>query len=188
MIYVKYALMVPVMLLLMAAAYPLAFILPLFVSDRAGFLDNATKYGIGKRLPVWLAWFQTPDNDLTGDEGWRTEHWQWRYKLPNWLAEYVGMVGWLWRNPAYGFGAVTMTGNPIVAAYDGDDQVNDSPLHEGSIKVYSQGLFQYAWVKKITATKCLYFNFGWNIKGLIHGREYRHIAAFAFSPRLSKFN
>lgn len=53
-------------------------------------------------LPRWLWWFQTPDNSLDGDGGWKHEHWQWRYKLPGQIATYIGRVGWLWRNPAYG--------------------------------------------------------------------------------------
>lgn len=165
--------MVPVMLLLTAIAFPLALVLPFF--SRGGW------------LPSWLSWFQTPDNSLYGDDGWKTEHWIWRYKLPSWLATYVGMVGWLWRNPAYGFGCVTMYGDPIVATFLGNENVNDSPLSEGSISVYSQNLFQYVWCKKITSTKCLYFVFGWNIKGLIHGVEVKHLATFAFSPRISTF-
>lgn len=99
-------------LAMLVIAYCLAPVLPLFV--------------IGKPvLPRWLSWFETPDNPLDGDNGWRYEHWQWRYKLPSWLAIYIGRVGWLWRNPAYGFDIqvlgypstlqtrVTVTGNEM---------------------------------------------------------------------------
>ena len=171
--YLKWALMVPVMLLLTAIAFPLALVLPFF--SKNGW------------LPSWLSWFQTPDNSLYGDDGWKTEHWMWRYKLPVALATYVGMVGWLWRNPAYGFGCVYMTGDPIVATFLGNEKVNDSPLSEGLITVYSQDLFQFVLCKKISATKCLYFVFGWNIKGLINSHETKHIATYAFSPRISTF-
>lgn len=173
MMYFKWALMVPVMLLLTAVAFPLAIVLPFFSRD--GW------------LPSWLAWFQTPDNSLYGDDGWKTEHWTWRYNLPSFLATYVGMVGWLWRNPAYGFGCVTMAGEPITATYTGNKHVNDSPLSEGYIFVKSQDLFQLTWCKKITDTKCLYFVFGWNIKGLIGSNQKTHIATYAFSPRVSTF-
>ena len=173
MMYLKWALMVPVSLFLTVISFPLALILPLYSKD--GWLPN------------WLFWFQTPDNPLYGDEGWKTEHWQWRHKLPSLLAAYIGMVGWLWRNPAYGFGAVYMSGDPIVATYIGNDNVNDDPLSEGSITVYSQNLFQFVWCKKISSTKCLYFVFGWNIKGLINANQTKHIATYAFSPRISTF-
>jgi len=173
MMYLKWALMVPVSLLLTVISFPLALILPLFAKN--GWLPN------------WLLWFQTPDNSLYGDEGWKTEHWQWRYKLPKPLADYVGMVGWLWRNPAYGYGCVSMTGYPITATFTGNEKVNDSPLSEGYIIVHSQDLFQFVWCKKITAAKCLYFVFGWNIKGLINSDQRTHLATYAFSPRISIF-
>jgi hypothetical protein len=171
--YLKWALMVPISLFLTVISFPLALILPFFAKD--GW------------LPKWLNWFQTPDNSLYGDDGWKTEHWMWRYKLPTFLATYVGIVGWLWRNPAYGFGCVYMTGIPIVATFLGNEKVNDSPLFEGRIIVYSQNLFQFVWCKKITSTKCLYFVFGWNIKGLINDHATKHIATYAFSPRVSTF-
>lgn len=173
MIYLKWALMVPVSVLVTIVGFIIAPVLPLFAKN--GW------------LPKLLSWFQTPDNSLYGDDGWKYEHWQWRYKLPTWLATYVGMVGWLWRNPAYGYGCVHMVGDPIIATFTGNEQVNDDPLSEGSILVHSQNLFQFVWCKRITSTKCLYFVFGWNIKGLIHGVEYKHIATFAFSPRISTF-
>lgn len=185
--YLKWLCLLPVMLVVTAATFPLAFILPFFATMQDGLINNGTDFGLGPRLPKWLNLFQTPDNSLEGDEGWRTEHWQWRFKLPTALAIYVGRIGWLWRNPGYGVGRVVMTGGPITATYTGNKDVNDSPLSEGYIFVKSQDLFQFTWCKKITATKCLYFVFGWNIKGLIGGNEKKHIATYAFSPRISTF-
>ena len=97
--YLKWLVMVPVMLLVSALTFPLAFVLPFFTQYREGRLDNNTKKGMGWYLISWLSWFQTPDNSLYGDDGWKYEHWQWRYKLPTWLATYVGEFGWLLRNP-----------------------------------------------------------------------------------------
>lgn len=173
MIYLKYILMVPLSLLLTIVAFPLALFLPLFAQD--GW------------LPKWLFWFQTPDNSLDGDDGWKTEHWQWRYRLPSSLATYIGRVGWLLRNPAYGYGCVRITGNPIQATYTGNKSVNDSPGVEGTCTVHAGGLFQFVWVKRITSAKCIYCNFGWNIKGTIDGNETEHLSTFAFSPRISTF-
>lgn len=87
---VRWVALLPLSIIMLILAYLLAPILPL-VASRQGW------------LPAWLNWFQTPDNSLDGDAGWKYEHWQRRYRLPGWLAEYVGRVGWLWRNPAYGF-------------------------------------------------------------------------------------
>lgn len=187
MIYLKWLVMVPVMLLVSALTFPLAFILPFFAQYREGRLNNGNDYGWGWYLPNWLSWFQTPDNSLDGDNGWKTEHWQWRYKLPAPLCSYVGRVGWLWRNPGYGFGVVYMSGDPIVAGFSGNEHVNDDPGVEGYCLVSSQGLFQFVWVKKIGTDRSIYCNFGWNIKGLVGSDQKTHIATYAFSPRLSKF-
>lgn len=187
--YVRWALMMPVMLALTVLTFPLAFVLPLFATERQGVTDNSTSWGWGYWLPSWLSWFQTPDNGLDGDYGWKTEHWQWRFKLPKGLCQYVGMVGWLWRNPAYGFGVERV---PVPQAailtglVSGNPDVNDSPLVEGSFYVEMAGLWQYVYVKRITATHCIYLNLGWNIKGALEGPQRVHIASFAFSPRIAK--
>jgi len=125
MIYIKWLLLLPVMLVVTAITFPLAFILPFFAEQKEGLLDNGTKTGIGSRLPNWLNWFQTPDNSLEGDDGWRCEHWQWRFKLPKPLSNYVGQVGWLWRNPGYGVGRIILNA-PFDVSFTGNKDVNDS--------------------------------------------------------------
>lgn len=185
MIYLKWIVMLPVSLLVTVLAFPLAPLIVPFVQYREGLLDNATKTGMGWYLIPLFNWFQTPDNSIDGDEGWRVEHWQWRYKFPPKIATYIGRVGWLWRNPGQGFGCVTLTGNPIVATYTGDLNVNDSPLHEGTCTVHCQGLFQWVWVKRISAKKCIYCNFGWNVKGCVNAADTFHLATYTFSPRIS---
>ncbi|TAM16080.1 MAG: hypothetical protein EPN65_15235 [Pandoraea sp.] len=91
MMYVRWFVLAIVDLLVTCIAiFPLSLFLPFAAIGRP-------------TLPAWLSWFQTPDNPLDGDEGWRTQHWQWRYRLPAPLATYIGRVGWLVRNPAYGF-------------------------------------------------------------------------------------
>jgi len=186
MIYLKWLLMVPAMLVISALTFPLAFVLPLFAEMREGPLDNGTKWGKGWYLPSWLNVFQTPDNSLDGDEGWRTEHWQWRFKLPVKICTYVGRLGWLWRNPGYGFSVVRFdSAAPVVATYEGNPAVNDSPGVEGWCLVHAGGLFQLVWVKRISDSKCIYANLGWNIKGLINDPRNRYTATFAFSPRIS---
>lgn len=178
----KWILMVPVMLALTVLAFPLAFVLPLFASKGEGWLDNCTRYGYGVFLPKWLDWFQTPDNDLDGDNGWKTEHWQWRFKLPAVLANYVGRLGWIWRNPAYGYG-IEIISAPAEGKAEGNLNIGDRPLQEGSCYVDIEDLWQYVLVKKLTSSKALYMNLGWNIKGALSGDRREHIATFAFSPR-----
>lgn len=186
MIYLKWLRTVPVMLVVTALTFPLAFVLPFFAEEREGWNDNGAYKDWGWYLPKWLNWFQTPDNSLDGDEGWRVEHWQWRFKLPVVLATYAGRVGWLWRNPGYGFGVVYLQSfeHNIERTYTGNPQVNDSPGVEGYCFVRARNLFQLVWAKRISANKCIYCNFGWNIKGLLDGKT-EHTATFAFSPRIS---
>lgn len=187
MIYAKWLLMVPVMLLVSALTFPLAFVLPFFVEYREGWHGNAGIFGYGWYLKPWLNWFQTPDNSIDGDYGWQHEHWQWRFKLPAPISTYVGRVGWLWRNPGYGFGVVYLVDfeHHLEATYAGNHQVNDSPGVEGYCLVHARELFQLVWVKRISTNKCVYCNFGWGIKGLLDGDKHQQIATFQFSPRIS---
>lgn len=186
MTFLKWLAQVPVMLLVSLATYILAPVLPLFAVERIGSLDNNTRYGRGAFLPGWLSWFQTPDNSLDGDEGWRTEHWQWRFRLPVWLAVYVGRIGWLWRNPGYGFGLIQITAiDSTRFVCSGDPGVSDSPLREGRFSISTPAYWQFRYVKRLTASRCLYLNLGWNITGaLLSGKA--QTCTFAFSPRLAK--
>lgn len=89
----------PINLISVLAAYVLSPVIVLFCNS-SGW------------LPAWLWWFQTPDNSMDGDQGWQTEHFQSRFKLPAALAVYVGRVGWCIRNPAYGFALSVLAANP----------------------------------------------------------------------------
>lgn len=122
-------------------------------------------------LPKWLSWFQTPDNPVDGDTGWRTEHWLWRYRLPIPLSIYVGRVGWLWRNPVYGFainvlGARTVRTDILVLR--GKEKVGNRPLREGwqYRKLYRRGkliYWQFYYVKKWSDRFCIRINLGWKL-------------------------
>jgi len=69
-------------------------ILPLLAKPRDGGLDNNHTHGVEPRLPVWLAWLDTPDNSLYGDAGHKRRH-------PNYT-RHMPQVFWLWRNAACG--------------------------------------------------------------------------------------
>lgn len=191
MIYFQYAFMATFSLLITIVAFIVAPILPLFATMQDGFLLNGTAYGSGPRLPNWLNWFMTPDNSLEGDQGWQTEHWQWRFKLPLAIATYIGQVGWLWRNPAYAFGLKYIDGT-AAPTYIGDPDIKDNDnAKEGQLLVHASGLFQYVAVKRIFSTnRCIYINLGWNIRALIDAGNRRspYEATFVFSPRISGFN
>lgn len=63
----------------------LCWVLPFFVDEET------------KRLPKWLDWFMTDDNDADGDAG----HWERNPGTEKW-ATYVRRTKWFWRNTATG--------------------------------------------------------------------------------------
>lgn len=136
-----------VMLIVAVLAAP---ILPAFASMRDGPADNGNKTEIGPRLPRWLAWFDTStDNSLWGDTGWRTIHCQAHWN------DYLGMVLWLWRNPAAGFSwsVLAYTVQPFevfVATSSGCGLDLDKGRHQqGWFYVLSSfGAFHYRFVKE----------------------------------------
>ena len=163
--------------------FPLALIIVLFYEQKDGWLDNATKWGVGPRLKNWLSWFQTPDNSLDGDHTFQS------FFPPSWWSR----VHWLWRNPFYGFAVKTFDGSSGMS-YSGDLDCN--PTKPGHILVKGHGLWQYVLYKPMLG-KTLYLNFGWNIKALVepgfitpdqwHDNTAlikQYPATFAFSPRI----
>lgn len=140
-------------------------------------------------FPWWLKWLGTYDNSLEGDNGWKTEHWQWRYKLPDWLARYVGRVGFLWRNNMYGFD-IDVLGAPIQEGFKfqvwGNPEVSNLPLVEGWVfrkltnpdgTVY----WQFYWVKSWCAHRAVRVVLGWKLWGTLVAGEKRQ---YVFSPRV----
>jgi hypothetical protein len=183
MSYILYPLLVVINLIGTVITFPLALIIVLFITQKEGWLDNGTKWGVGPRLKSFLGWWQTPDNSLDGDHGFESKH------HPCWWSR----VQWLWRNPFYGFAVKTFDGSTGMS-YSGD--LDCSPTKPGHIFVKGHGLWQYVLYKSLLG-KTLYLNFGWNIKALVEPgfitpdqwhdntaliRAYP--ATFAFSPRL----
>ena len=141
------------------------------VANIVGYLLNpiVVLFHKDEVLPKWLSWFGQPDNTLKGDYGWRTEHWQFRYDLPTWLRNYVGRVGWLYRNNMQGFDdALGFTVSPVFSYNSiGHESVSNRPLVNGCVfrtleqqdKTYWQLYFVFAWSEKF----CLRGNFGWKM-------------------------
>ncbi len=161
--YIYWRDLLPASIMFTLFAYVAAVFLPLFSRNNW--------------LPRWLWWFQTPDNSLEGDYGWKNEHWQWRFKLPKWLATYVGQVGWLWRNPAYGFewegplaanitsdSVVSWTGNPEI--HNREHGITGFCLTD--VVTPTNEYWHYCLVKDLGVVfgqrRCLYLNFGWKLK------------------------
>ena len=113
--------------------------------------------------PHWLWWFQTPDNSLDGDKGWKAQ------TTPG----YLSRVRWLWRNSMYGFaigvlGAKFELTDRVVTT--GDPKVSNRPLVEGLVirRVYRGSkviYFQWYYVKAWSSTRCIRINLGWKLWG-----------------------
>jgi hypothetical protein len=181
MIYILWIIMVPISLIVTVLSVILSPVLPLFARDKMGPCDNGGYQCIGPRLPSWLSWFQTPDNSLYGDATFQ------KLNPPS----YWSMVKWIIRNPGYGFGVRYLTA-PYDTSVKGDPTIRDNDnARAGHCLVRANGLFQWKWIQPIGFQRCLYFNFGWNIMGLVdpnlNPKPNPWEATFAFSPRISGF-
>ena len=183
MIYLIYLLLVPISLLLTLIAVLLAPVMVLFgVVEKEGWLDNHSKWGVGPRLVSDLNWFMTPDNSLDGDYSFEQINGR----------SYWSKVKWLWRNPAYAFALQYLSG-VYWTSWQGDPTIKDNDnAKAGWCFVKANGLFQFRLVYRIFSTnRCLYFNFGWNVIGLVdpnvNPKPDSWQATFVFSPRISGF-
>lgn len=181
MIYLIYLALVPISLILTLIAIILAPAMPALAVQKFGWCDNHSYEGFGPRLPNWLNWFMTPDNDLYGDATFQ------RLNSPS----YWSMVKWLWRNPAYSFALRYLTPEYNTKTY-GDITIKDNDnAKAGWCFVTANGLFQFRWVKPIGFSRCIYVNLGWNVFGLadpnFSPKPDPYQATFVFSPRISGF-
>lgn len=164
-----YSLFLVASLLAHACAFLLAPVLPLFAESRKGWLDNGKFWNVGPRLPLWLAWFDTPDNSLRGDARWDREH----------TFGYRSMVGWLLRNRAYGFNW-TVLSRAIQAerTVTGDPDIGYQGSRFGTLKIKQpNGAWQYKVVRPLFG-KVFEGNFGWLLDDTSKQR-----ALFMLSPR-----
>ena len=148
-------------------------ILPAFASPRMGPINNNHGQAVEPRLPVWLSWFDTPDNSLLGDASWRACH----------NGGYWSQVAWLYRNSLYGFKwgplAAPMSEPRIIR---GDPNVNCNNGHFGTLRITMGVFWQWKCVKRIGQSgHCWMLNFGWMLNDVSQKR-----ALFMFSPRCVK--
>ena len=122
------------------------------------------------KLPKWLSWFDTPDNPLDGDGGWRDGHFlslnETGYGWRRWLKRTL----WLWRNAAYGFsesvcGALVMEELSQVSVY-GDPTIQNRPHGKSGwflcwVDHYWSFMLVYRWGQ---SDKCLRIYLGWKLK------------------------
>lgn len=167
-------------------AFLVAPLLPAFAVMRDGPTDNNNNTGVEPRLPNWLFWFDTTyDNSLWGDKGWRTKH------APNLWNTYIGMICWLWRNPAAGFSWSVLAADVSVTDtytvnHSGDYlDVDKNKRRSGWFFIKSNtGLFQFRWVNVIGKV-IIEFEAGWLLDVYVKNNAYAEKApkaVYMFQP------
>ena len=194
MMYLRWVVLAILSLVVTLVAILLAPILPAFARDERGQCDNANRMAVEPRLPDWLSWFMTPDNSLWGDVGWRTKH------CPDHWDSYLGMVRWLWRNPAYGFEHGPLMSASIwpdaMVGYSGNPAVRNEPngiagyCHTYIVNPDGSDYWHLYWVRPIGNGRCLNVNLGWKLKTYAESPQRtltEPVAMFCFSPRVAEF-
>ena len=145
-------------------------VLPLFREERFGLSYNGTAQRVAPRLPMWLAWFDTPDNDLLGDYRWMSEH----------TGSYWSMVGWLYRNSLYGLKWTVLARDvQQVRWVQGNPDIGYQGSRFGTLSIRQpNGAWQFKIVKPLFG-KVFEGNFGWLLDDTSKQR-----ALFMFSPRI----
>lgn len=148
-------------------------ILPLFREWRHGWCDNGKYTAESMRLPLWLSWFDTPDNSLLGDARWAAEH----------SGGYWSMVGWLYRNSLYGFKwtVLSMAVMPEQQVREGSADIGYQGHRYGKLTITQpNGAWQYKIVRPLFG-RVFEGNFGWLLDDTS-----KQQALFMFSPRIKK--
>lgn len=127
------------------------------------------------RLPKAFRWMETYDNDLDGDNGWKTEH------FVGW-PRYIKRVLWLWRNPVgtldYWLGATV--DKPRVW---GDPKTSNRPGHSGLCFARSGRFWMLYYVRQWGESKrCLRIYLGWKLMSAVHGNRGRFPLVYSINP------
>lgn len=153
-------------------AFLLSPVLPLFAVERVGPLNNATTTGSGPRLPIWLSWFDTPDNSLDGDS---------RFIQLNGKG-YWQKVRWLRRNRVYGLNWTVLSAKvEKERTVIGSPDIGYQGSRFGTLKIVQpNGAWQYKTVFPLFG-RVFEGNFGWLLDDTS-----KQQALFTFSPRFKK--
>lgn len=128
-------------------------------------------------LPKWLAWFQTGDNTLDGDDGWQTRHRPWLstpYEQLSVFQRYISRVLWLYRNPVYGLEkhvlCATITPDTIFEYYGNrgvGDFASTPPYQQGCYFITAQSnnrcYAQFGGFFKLNGEKSVDWLIGWKL-------------------------
>ncbi|MEN6630000.1 MAG: hypothetical protein ABFC42_10170 [Sulfuricella sp.] len=177
----RYFVLLPLALAFEVVAKLSCWWLPLFAELRNGPALNNNAEEVGPRLPRWLAWFDTPDNSLWGDTGWRTEH------CPDHWDDYLGMVLWLWRNSACGFSRSVLAARVLAFEIDhyGDPYVSHNGPHYGAFYA-SDGLhFQFKAAFPLAGLR-LQINLGWQMDTMVKNGAAEDLCHYKFSIKVKR--
>jgi len=156
---VKWFALLPCWLIFNIFALCVNWLLPMFSVMRDGPINNNNGFAVEPRLPTWLSWFDTFDNSLLGDGGFRATH----------DGGYWSQVAWLYRNNCYGFERSVLAAKiaPMaqVTHLTGDPFITDKPNgRAGDCYVEIGSYWSYDLVLRLTKTKCVKLSFGWKLK------------------------
>jgi len=183
MIYIKWFILLIINLVTNLLSLPLAPFVALFANEEGW-------------LPRWLYYFQTQDNPIDGDEGFKTLYAPF-IPVKNSYQRWRNRTAWLWRNKLYyfSFKVLSVRYNPLkeILVDSGDDGVgNGAPNVPGSgksglsvAKLYRGKkliAFKYYYIRQYKShpDKCIRLLIGWKLAGYIDGDE--RVATFGFSP------
>lgn len=130
--------------------------------------------------PLWLDWFQTPDNPAVGDESFHKNQMSWT------TSNYLYALFWQLRNPAYGFDS--FLGHKLTSTeikIFGDKYTSNMPLHNGwvfyKLNQNNITLWQLYIVIGWSQTRCFRVNLGWKLWGNLQLDEIRPVV-FSILP------
>lgn len=165
----RWTLYLLVSFIMQIVAWIITPLLPLFAVQRMGAWDNAREQRMGYRLPLWLSWFDTPDNALCGD---------WNFIHSNFPCSYMSKVKWLYRNSLYGFKWSVLSAPMDASARVKTGQQAVGWKNPGFQRIRMGDYWQWHLVKVI-GPFIVNLNFGWLLND---GDAPR--ALFMFSPRI----
>jgi hypothetical protein len=137
-------------------------------------------------LPRGLEWWQTPDNSLDGDDGWRTEH------FIGW-PRYTKRVLWLWRNPMYGlaWGPLALK---IIPRDTANRRIRGNPWIRNRANAVAGSYYcriGRAWnlkiIRPLAGDTALMLELGWKLQEFAQGRIASGRAMYVCSFRLTAF-
>jgi len=183
MIYIKWFILLIINLVTNLLSLPLSPFVALFANEEGW-------------LPRWLYYFQTQDNPIDGDEGFKTLYAPF-IPVKNRYQRWRNRTAWLWRNKLYYFSykvlSVRYDPSKDVLINSGDDAVGNGVVGvAGSgrsglsvAKLYRNNkliAFKYYYIRqyKNHPDKCIRILIGWKLAGYIDGKE--RVATFGFSP------